>query len=106
MVITYSLYIYYIIASLCKHKRQRSLCKEGCGGGGICEHKRRRSQCKDCEGGGMCKHNRQRSHCKDCEGGGICEHNLVRSRCKECRAPKRKRDDETELPKLNKRKST
>ena len=70
-------------SSICEHKRQRFRCKD-CGGSSICEHGRRRSQCKDCGGSSICEHGRQRSQCKDCGGSSLCEHKRQRSRCKDC----------------------
>ena len=70
-------------ASICKHVRKRSRCKEG-GGISICEHGRQRSMCKECGGASFCEHGRRRSSCKECGGVSICEHGRQRSRCKEC----------------------
>jgi hypothetical protein len=73
---------------ICKHERERRLCKE-CGGSSLCEqHGRRRDRCKDCaRGSGICEHGRQRSTCKDCGGSGVCmrEHGRQRRYCKVCR---------------------
>ena len=68
---------------VCKHGRNRSLCKE-CGGKGICKHGRVRTQCRECDGATICKHRRQRSKCKECDGASICQHGKHRNKCKEC----------------------
>ena len=75
----------------CKHRKQRSLCKE-CGGSSICEHGKIRSTCKECGGGSICLHGKRRSRCKECGGGSICLHGKRRSRCKECLHTKRLQD--------------
>ena len=67
----------------CIHRRQRSKCKDCCGGH-IYEHGRQRSQCKDCSGSRICEHNKIKSRCQDCGGCEICGHNKIKSRCKDC----------------------
>ena len=62
----------------CIHRRQRSKCKDCCGGH-ICEHGRQRSQCKDCGGSRICEHNKTKSRCQDCGGCEICGHNKIKS---------------------------
>ena len=58
---------------VCKHGRQKSVCKE-CGGIGICEHGRLKAQCKACGGSAICEHGGQKAQCKACGGSAICEH--------------------------------
>jgi hypothetical protein len=69
-----------------------------CGGSSLCKHQRQRSMCKDCGGSSFCEHQRRRSTCKDCGGSIICEHQCIRSSCKDCKGSRHSRDKKKNHP--------
>jgi len=70
----------------CPHGKQKSRCKDGCGGSDICKHGKLKHYCKKgCGGGSICKHGLGKSYCrKGCGGSVYCEHNKERRRCPTC----------------------
>lgn len=72
------------ISLKCIHGREKNRCTLGCGGSIICKHNRQKYLCKECKGASICEHGQVRSRCIPCEGGSICKHLRVRSNCSHC----------------------
>ena len=71
--------------AFCKHGKRKDYCREGCGGSQICKHGKQKSQCKEgCGGNAFCKHGKYRTYCKECGGSQICQHGKQKTVCKEC----------------------